>query len=882
MIGIWIAGVLAHRTPRLLLMGGGVALAVALVGMIGLFAASSAETMTRRAIAGVPVDWQVAVAADADPAAVTTLLRHTVASTAIETVGYARVDAFEAVADGTTQTTGAGDILGIGPGYAQAFPGQIRLLAGKAEGVLIAQQTAANLHVGIGDTVEVPRRGALAAKLTIDGVVDLPNADAMFQTIGPGKPPAAVAPPDNVLLIPIASWTSLFAGPSPSGATSWQIHAKLDHGGLPRNPDPAFVEATRMARNFEVRAAGAAVVANDLAARLDAVRSDALYARVLFLFLGLPGAFLAALLSLAVIAEGGDRQRREQALLRMRGASTAQVLRVAAVEGIAVALVSAIGGTLIALVLGILLGVDVSSRGSLTWLGTAAVGGAAIALAAVLIPARLALQNRTVVANRQSLAPRPRPLWARIWLDIVLLGLSAIIFWRTASSGYQVVLAPEGVPGTAVDYPAFLAPLFLWVGGGLLSLRLCRLALRRGRHALAAVIRPFGPELSDTIAASLAREHARIAAGITLTALAFAFAVTTSIFNTTYNAQLVVDAQLSNGADVTVSGSIGAPAGDRLAEIKTAPGVAAAEPMQHRFAYVGNDLQDLYGIDPSRIRDATHIVDAYFGNHDASRTLQQLARTPDGVLVSQETVNDFQLAIGDLINLRLQNANDHRYHVVPFHLVGVVTEFPTAPKDSFLVANAAYIAAQTSNPRSETVLVRAAGAPSQASAAVKRVLGPESPLKVTDVGEASRLIGTSLTAVDLHALTRIELGFAVVLVAAATGLVLALGFNERRRTIAILWALGASTQASGAFLWAEALLMLIGGGAIGTLLGFAGADMLVALLTGVFDPPPDAVAVPWRYLATLVIVALIATAGAVRWARNRQPSRSDIASELLS
>jgi hypothetical protein len=33
-----------------------------------------------------------------------------------------------------------------------------------------------------------------------------------------------------------------------------------------------------------------------------------------------------------------------------------------------------------------------------------------------------------------------------------------------------------------------------------------------------------------------------------------------------------------------------------LADLCGLPGVAAAEPMQHQFAYVGNDLQDLFAV----------------------------------------------------------------------------------------------------------------------------------------------------------------------------------------------------------------------------------------------------------------------------------------------
>ena len=101
----------------------------------------------------------------------------------------------------------------------------------------------------------------------------------------------------------------------------------------------------------------------------------------------------------------------------------------------------------------------------------------------------------------------------------------------------------------------------------------------------------------------------------------------------------------------------------------------------HRYAYVGADLQDLYGIDPRSIGKATTMANAYFNNRDAETTLAKLAATRDGVLVSEETVQDFQLQPGDTVNLRLQSAADHQYHVVPFTFVGVAGEFPTAPKD---------------------------------------------------------------------------------------------------------------------------------------------------------------------------------------------------------
>ena len=179
----------------------------------------------------------------------------------------------------------------------------------------------------------------------------------------------------------------------------------------------------------------------------------------------------------------------------------------------------------------------------------------------------------------------------------------------------------------------------------------------------------------------MSREEGRITKGVVLVALSVSFAVSTAVFNTTYEHQAIVDATLTNGSDVTVTGSLTAPASNAVEQIRDMPGVAWAEPMQHRFSYVGNDLQDLYGIDSETISKASVMSNAYFENGDASATLAELRKHRDGVLVSDETVSDFQLKMGDTINLRLQSGQDHAYHAVPFTFIGVVREFPTAPRD---------------------------------------------------------------------------------------------------------------------------------------------------------------------------------------------------------
>jgi putative ABC transport system permease protein len=733
--------------------------------------------------------------------------------------------------------------------------------------VLLAQQTAANLHAGPGDAITVERVGLSPVKVKVDGVVTLPNADSLFQAVGlpPGARPQA--PPDNVVILPSGQWHRLFdrqAKIRPDSVHT-QLHVDIAHKNLPAQPTDAYTKVQQLAKNLESRLAGSGVVGDNLAARLDAVRGDALYARVLFLFLGLPGAILAVLLTLAVTSSGAIRRRQEQALLRTRGAYTSQIVRLEGMEAIIVGA----GGVALGVALAYLAARAVTPAGllvgrtALLWTAGAAAVGLALAVGAVLYPAVAEARRSTVASSRAVVGRGRKPLWQRLYLDFLLLALSGFVFWRTASTGYQVVLAPEGVAQTSVSYDTFVAPLCLWIGAALLAMRLWSGGLDRGRRQVSAALSPIAGGLSGAVAASLARQRTLVSRGIVLVALAVSFAVSTAVFNTTYTGQSQVDAQLTNGSDVTVTGTTSSPPGGKLAALRALPGAAAVQPMQHRLAYVGNDLQDFYGINPKEIGTATSMSDAYFANGDAKATLAKLAARPDGVLVSEETVTDFQLRPGDQLNLRLQSAKDHKYHVVPFHLIGVVREFPTAPKDSFLVADSGYVAKKTGTGAQETVLMRASGDPARLAAEARKVVGSLAGAKVTPIGSTQAVISSSLTAVDLRGLTRLELAFAVVLVAAATGLVMALGLAERRRTFRILSALGAKPGQLGAFLWSEGLLTLVSGTLIGAALGFGVARMLVTVLKGVFDPPPESLSVPWAYLALLALAAVASTAVAV-------------------
>src|SRR5207302_766785 len=142
---------------------------------LGSFLAASKATMTTRSIDRVAVDWQVAAASGADRAAV---LRTVDADPRVATalpVDLGTAAGLQHVAADTTSSTGAAQVLGLPPAYAATFPAQLRYLTGRQDGVLLFQQTAANLRAAPGDQITLGRAGLPPVTLTVGGIVDLPQ-----------------------------------------------------------------------------------------------------------------------------------------------------------------------------------------------------------------------------------------------------------------------------------------------------------------------------------------------------------------------------------------------------------------------------------------------------------------------------------------------------------------------------------------------------------------------------------------------------------------------------------------------------------------------------------------------------------------------------------
>lgn len=849
------------------------AAAVALLGAMILFIGNSLRTMTGAATRSVPLDLQGPVSSDGQARSLAAGIGR---QPEIGQASPAATAPFAGVthsgAAGITNA-GQGSILAVPPGYLRHI-NTFRFLRGslKPGQIVLDQQLAATLQAQIGDSVTVsggphapPRR------FRVGGVALVTAPDVLFQPLNPLTGPAPAQPPANVAILPIETFARTLARQEPAitaasggasavpgtqGGVQWQVQAQVNPATLGGTPGQAYTRSNQIRNTLERSFPGRVQFVDNLSEGLNTAAQDALYADALFIMLAIPGAILA--LGLAYLAALGtvDRDRRELALLRARGASRRQLLALAGTEAVAIgALAGALGFGLALLAASLLV------KGSV---GLTAERGGIAAAACILLAVGGALAARSagglraaassVSEGRRSVQRAGRPLWQRLYLDLIALAVSGLIYWLTASTGFAAVINPDSNPTLSLSIYMFFAPALLWIGATLLLVRL------RG-EALAGLTRRLSGERRPTarrafLLTSASRRGAAINRGLVLVGLLLAFGVSLGVFTATYDQQANVDAQLTLGADITATAPPGVAAKKGLAAmIARVPGVMATTPVDHSYAYVGPDLQDTYGIEPATIGKATTLRDSYFLGGSARTMLGRLRTTPDGILVSKETITDYSLKPGDLLRLRVLDHRNGLFQTVPFHVVGSVQEFPSAPRDSFMVANLPYLQRADRAGGANVVFAKTSGDPATVAARVAAATRGDGVL-VKNISQQAAQTVSSITTVDLSGISRLEEAFTIVLAAAAMWLFVNLVVSERKHEFATMAAVGASLRDIAAFVRSEAVAVLVAAVALAVALGWLLSEMLVAMLQHVFDPPPDHLAIPWTYLEELVLAAL--------------------------
>jgi putative ABC transport system permease protein len=866
------------------------AASVALLGGMLLFVGNSLRTVAGSAVRSVPLDLQGPVSSYGEARAVAGEVARQAGVLQASATGTAPLAGGAHQGPSGLTSSGPGAVLAVPLDYANHIH-TYRFLQGalRPGAVVLDQQMAATLQAHVGDRVSLRAPGGQPHTYPVSGVALITASDKLFQPLNPQLGPAPAQPPANVAIMPVDTFATSYARglptianasvgasaqPGAQAGVQWQVQGQLDPVALSGgSPSAALERATQTRNRIERTLPGKVQFVDNLSDSLNIAASDALYAETLYIMLAVPGALIA--LGLAYLAALGtvDRDRRDLALLRSRGARRRDLIVLASVESVMLGIVAGLLGTAAAFgaVSTLVAGGAHATTARVLLIGAICVLLASAGAGAARVGASVSSLRNSVATGRRGTRREGKPLWQRLYLDVIALAVSGLIYWLTASTGFSAVVSPDSNPTLSLSVYMFFAPALLWIGATLLLVRLRGRALTwligRAVRGRASTRRAF-------LLVSAGRRGAAINRGLVVVGLLLAFGVNLGIFSATYNKQVTADAQLTLGADVVATASPGVAAHRNLThQIAAVPGISAATGVEHSYAYVGPDLQDTYGIDASSFGKATSLRDSYFLHSSAQQVLDRLRAMPDGIAVSKETITDFSLKNGDLLQLRVLDQRTGKFHVVPFHVAGIVQEFPSAPKDSFMVANLNYLESVTHAGGPNVVFAKASGYPPDVA---RRVATTTSSLgtKVDNVNNQSSRTSSSITTVDLTGISHIEQAFAIVLAAAAMALFVALGISERRQEFATMAAIGAPLSRISAFLWTEAAIVLAVGLALAIGLGWLLSQMLVAILQHVFDPPPDTLAIPWGFLAGLagaaILATLLATALASRGIRRLQ------------
>ena len=885
----------------------GLALAVGLFAGILFFVDATARQMTATAIAPVKLDIVAhATSPDVNVMNMIATLSHQPGVNAAETVVAA--DFASAQKTGSAQASPVGRMFAISPSYFQTFD-VLQISEGKFDpsGVMVSETMAISQNLKVGDSLQLNFSGVdKPVTLPVSGIVNMNNADALF---------AAANEAENAIVADVvfvdSNWfqknlsaplATLAANPPASlapGAIIYdpQIHIKVDRTLLPSDPSLAALHTESLRHEIERQFPGQLKAVDNLTGAFNTAKADVLTARILFIFLGLPGVALAAYLAKFAAELFAEAQRREIGLLRTRGATPLQIGAIIAFTSILLA----IGGSFLGLLFG-LLTLLVSAGGQIAsalnpfapgfdWgqfansALVAFLAGLALTFFAAFVPSFGAMRREITQEPRAARRVESAPLWKRIYLDVVLLILSAVVLVVTQLNGGFKPSANEAA-AIQLSFYIFLAPFFAWVGIVLLTLRLVESGLSAAATRIAATFRNIFGEIGEVAGKSVARRATRISAATAVIALTLSFGVSLALFQQTFTTEKRLDSQYIVGADVRFTPALNTPQTADLANKLMLPGVQGVTAVaRDTQALVGSEKNTVYGIDVASFRQVAYLPDSFFVDGTAQQTitamtnrttnyapgsakqvLDALAKTPNGVIISVEQAEKYNIFIGDPVLLRLYNRATKQYSDVKAIAVGLFVYFPTSAQDSDFILNRDFMTKSSGNASMDYFLLKTNGSAAtiqSVSAALAAQYKNILPLQIQNTETVIKTESSSLTSLNLSGLGAMERLYTLLVTSIGLAIFLLAMINERQREFGAMRALGANLGHLRRFLFTEAAT--IGGLSlvIGAIVGVGLAYMLVMLLGVIFTIPAHGLSWPvleLLSLAVLVVIGMVASA----------------------
>ena len=319
--------------------------------------------------------------------------------------------------------------------YLDHYP-SIEVVAGELDpgGALLSVEAARSLGIEPGGEIslQIPGRDE-PIRLSVGGVVDLARAEPLFSSRKASKLEEFLYVPNSVVISPELFRDEIIPAFGRERATvgivtrsfpTLEADVLVDRARLRAEPATALTQTTTVAAAIDRIGPGQGYLIDNISNTLTVASEDAAAGRRMFLFLGLPGALLAAFLAAYAGSVLAATERREHATLRVRGAHLGHLRTIALTKALVIACIgSAVGVVLGAASAAAVLGWGSLSEASATALATSAVlavgVGLAITAIALYLPARRSVR-REVSEERRSMRAPTVPAWRRLGLDVAL------------------------------------------------------------------------------------------------------------------------------------------------------------------------------------------------------------------------------------------------------------------------------------------------------------------------------------------------------------------------------------------------------------------------------------------------------------------------------
>jgi putative ABC transport system permease protein len=800
-----------------------------------------------------------------------------------------------ALRSGSRRAAGAVRVFGFDDRYRQ-HDDSIRIVSGSYQpghGLLSAEAARA-LSVGPGGVVRVDVPGLdRPLSVPISGITDLSRAKSLFYSRQGQQLEqflyvrnAVVVEPRVFAkaIVPAFRKTTTSGDDLVKSRPILEVDVGVERERLDADPGTALAQTKAVAAAVTAVAPGQDYLIDNISNSLQVARDDARTAKRMFVFLGVPGALLAAILAGYAGGVLAAALRREQAILRIRGANRRHLLRMHALRTLALTAAGSVVGLGIGMASAVaVLSAEALARASAASLVVSALlgaGGGFLATGAALYAAGRRAINREISEERAQLSSRP-PAWRRLRLDIAVLVVLVVAEGIALRTGAFEGVAGSVYNGRAVSLRMHLVvvPIGVWIAGVLLLARVVERLFSRLPSQPG-----FGRPLWGILARSVRRRSWAAAGGVIVVGLIFALGTSVASFTASYNRAKAADARFVVGSDVRVTPSPTSTVEHppRFARALDVPGVQPATPVVFSLqntvvqSEFNEDAANLAAVDPAGFAGVAALADSNFVDQTAASAMDALRRDPGGVFLTTELADYLAVEPGDLVKVLFARGTKEQ-KLSDMKVIGLFERLPGFPEGADVLANlqrqvrlipstnASFFLARTTDPGPATL--------ARAVSALRDGPGSADALQIDTRETALDKDQSSLAALNIRGLLTLDSAYALAMAATAItvfvfGLLLA-----RRREYVTLRAQGMHAGEIRSLLVMEASGVAVFGCVAGLLTGSGMAYFLVNVLRPLFvlRPPVLIPATEIAVLAALVLGVSLAASLAATTLVNRLP-----------